>query len=76
MKVKYDLINLETAQPHGDFETLDEARGAAQYDRLTAYAIWHGFTCVVVCEPDIDDDDQRGVPAIMPEPLRKVRGVQ
>jgi hypothetical protein len=38
----YELIDSETEALHGTYETLDEARGAAAYDKLAEYAIWHG----------------------------------
>jgi hypothetical protein len=35
---------------HGGFPTLDEARGAATFDRLNGFEIWHKGTPVVVVE--------------------------
>jgi hypothetical protein len=38
----YEVINLETLESHGEYRSLDEARGCVEFDRLVAYAIWHG----------------------------------
>jgi hypothetical protein len=38
----YEVINLDTEESHGVFETLGEARGCVQFDRLRAYSIWQG----------------------------------
>jgi hypothetical protein len=54
----YTVINLDTDESHGDFETLSEARGCVRYDRLRAYAIWHKNVRVECCEPYDGDDDR------------------
>jgi hypothetical protein len=54
----YEVINLTTEESHGEFETLDEARGAVRYDRLHAYSIWCGNVRVEACEPYEGGDDR------------------
>jgi hypothetical protein len=39
-KMKYEVLNLKTGQSHGLYDTLDEARGCVDYDRLTQWQIW------------------------------------
>ena len=36
----YELINPNTNESHGVYETLEEAQGAVKYDRLLSYSIW------------------------------------
>lgn len=36
----YEVINHETDESHGKYETLDEARGAVRYDRLKSWSLW------------------------------------
>jgi hypothetical protein len=36
----YQVLNLETGESQGEFETLNEARSAVLFDRLTRYEIW------------------------------------
>jgi hypothetical protein len=38
----YEVINLDTEESHGVYETLEEARGCVQFDKLHAYSIWRG----------------------------------
>lgn len=58
------LIDLLTDEPHGDYDSREEARSAVRYDRLTAYAIWKrgengaGDVRVECCEPYQGDDDR------------------
>lgn len=40
----FELVELDTTESHGEYETLSEACGAALYDRLKAFEIWN-----VVC---------------------------
>jgi hypothetical protein len=54
----YEVINLHTDESHGEYATLDEARGAVRFDRLTAYSIWHNDVRVQHCEPHDGDDDR------------------
>jgi hypothetical protein len=76
----YQVINLSDDSDHGTFDSLDEARGCVQFDRLTAYSIWRGefdsdgdFIAQVRvenCEP-YDGDDERareatGLPPLAP----------
>jgi len=37
---KFEVINLKTKASHGVFDSEDEARGCARYDRLTDWEIW------------------------------------
>jgi hypothetical protein len=68
----YEVINLDTDESHGIYETLDMARGCIEYDRLQAYQIWQGPISyddeglaylqgevrVENCEPYDGDDDR------------------
>ncbi len=36
----YRVIDVETGENHGDFNTLDEAKGCVEFDRLTDWEIW------------------------------------
>ena len=36
----YQVLNLETGESQGEFDTLNEARSAVLFDRLTRYEIW------------------------------------
>ena len=54
----YEVINLDTDESHGEYETLSEARGCVEFDRLRAYSIWHGNVRVENCEPYDGDDDR------------------
>ncbi len=45
----YEVINLDTDESHGVYETLCEARGCVRFDSLRAYQIWQG-------EEDADGD--------------------
>ena len=57
MEHKYEVINLETDESHGDFDTLEEARGCVAFDGLNAYQIWRGHIRVENCEPYYGDDE-------------------
>ena len=56
----YQVLNLETGKSQGEFETLNEARSAVLFDRLTRYEIWQvkvegnairGERRVELCDP-------------------------
>jgi hypothetical protein len=60
---KYEVINLDTDESHGLYETLEEARGAVRYDKLRAYSIWllidGDLDCRLEnCDPYDGDDDR------------------
>jgi hypothetical protein len=38
----YRVVDLATGKSHGAYETLDQARGCVEFDRLAAYQIWRG----------------------------------
>ena len=63
----YEVINLETGESHGEYETLERARGRVAFDKLSAYEIWRGDTRVEECDPYLGDDDR--VRQAMGEPL-------
>ena len=58
----YEVINLDTEESHGQYETLNEARGCVRYDRLRAYQIdakGDDFCRTVEkCDPYDGDDDR------------------
>ena len=56
--MKYEVINLDTDESHGEFDSLSEARGCVIYDQLRAYQIWHGDLRVENCEPYDGNDDR------------------
>jgi hypothetical protein len=43
----FQVINLRTNASHGEYESLDEAKGAVLYDRLTDWEIWRNSTALV-----------------------------
>lgn len=51
----YEVINLRTLESHGEYDSLDQARGCVEFDRLTAYAIWRGDERVECVEPDDEE---------------------
>lgn len=55
---QYEVINLDTNETQGHFETLEEARGCVRYNRLRAYSIWHNNVRVECCDPYDGDDDR------------------
>jgi hypothetical protein len=55
---KFRVIDLESDELRGVYDTLEEARGCVAYDRLRAYAIWHNGVMVEVCDPHRGDDDR------------------
>ena len=55
----YEVINCESGKSHGEFETLDEARGCVLFDRLFSYMIMFGNECVVDCDQGPISDDPR-----------------
>lgn len=56
------LINTDTDEPHGDYDTREEAYAAVRYDRLLAYEIWKrgasGDVRIAACEPYHGNDDR------------------
>lgn len=58
--MQYEVINLDTNQSHGKFETLDEARGCIDYDRLRHWQVWDGG--VMVAEDNVLDEDTVAIP--------------
>jgi hypothetical protein len=54
--MSYEVINLDTDESHGVYETLGEARGCVQFDRLRAYSIWRGDIRIECCDPYEGDD--------------------
>lgn len=55
----YEVINLKTDESHGEYDSLDEARGCVEYDRLTHYYIWQdGAGRVEHCEPYEGTDER------------------
>jgi hypothetical protein len=59
----YKVLNLESGDSQGEFETLNEARSAVLFDRLTRYEIWQvkvegnvicGERRVELCDPYAD----------------------
>ncbi|NQU60402.1 MAG: hypothetical protein HQ512_04670 [Rhodospirillales bacterium] len=67
----YEVINLETGESHGKYETFDEARGCVSFDALPAYQIWSGEECgddvcgecVEEFDPSYVDDDRIAPPS-------------
>ncbi len=48
----YRVINVETGEKHGVFDTLDEARGCVEFDHLTDWEIWDDAdTCILYGVP-------------------------
>ncbi len=48
----YRVIDVETGETHGDFDTLDEAKGCVEFDRLTDWEIWdNADTCILYGVP-------------------------
>jgi hypothetical protein len=54
----YEVINLDTDESHGEFPSLEQARGCVKFDKLRAYAIWNNNVRVECCEPYDGDDDR------------------
>lgn len=55
----YEVFDLNADESHGEFETLEQARGCVKFDRLTAWAIWkNGTERIEICEPYTGDDDR------------------
>jgi DNA methylase len=52
----YEVINLKTDESHGEYDSLDQARGCVAFDRLTHYSIWHDSVRVEFCDPYEGDD--------------------
>lgn len=60
----FELIDLNTDETHGSFETLMEARGAVRFDRLTAYEIWRNDVRVESCTGYFDPENIYNTPSI------------
>ena len=63
MNTTFEVINLDTDESHGTYETLEQARGAVRYDRLRAFEILQMADGDFVarrdhCEPYDGDDDR------------------
>lgn len=68
MRTYFEVINLETDESHGVYDSLSEARGCVRFDNLRAYQIWanhfdgdgefFGADRVENCEPYDGDDDR------------------
>lgn len=60
--LQYELIDLETDEPMGEFETVPDARREIRRSKLTTYAIYRiddrGRCVVEKCEPYEGDDDR------------------
>lgn len=54
----FEVINLSTDESHGEYETLEQARGCVRFDRLRAYSIWSNNIRVECCEPYDGSDDR------------------
>lgn len=54
----YTVIDLSDDTSHGTYGTMEEARGCVSFDRLRAYAIWHGNVRVECCDAYRGDDDR------------------
>jgi hypothetical protein len=52
----YQVIDLDSEEDRGTYETIAEARGCVAYDRLKAYAIWHNGVRIEHCDPYAGDD--------------------
>jgi len=46
----YNVINLNTNESHGEYETVGDARACVWYDKLDAYEIWLGDLLVQSCD--------------------------
>ena len=42
----YEVINVETGESHGTYETLERARGCVEFDDLKDWEIWENGQCV------------------------------
>jgi hypothetical protein len=58
LPIMFEVIDLNTDESHGKFETLERARGCVRFDRLRAYAIWYDNVRVECCDPYEGDDDR------------------
>ena len=56
--MSFEVIDLDTDESQGKFDTRDEARACVRFNRLRAYAIWDGNTRVECCDPYTGDDDR------------------
>ena len=55
----FEVINLHTGESHGEYETLEQARGCVAFDRLDAYQIWREDGArIESCEPYEGNDDR------------------
>ena len=62
MRLTYELIDLETDEPMGEFETVPDARREIRRSDLTRYDIYRnddrGSVRVEMCDPYDGDDDR------------------
>lgn len=62
MRLTYELIDLQTDEPMGEFETVPDARRQIRRSKLTHYAIYRnddrGSVLVEKCDPYEGDDDR------------------
>jgi hypothetical protein len=49
-RLPYEVIDLNDHSSHGDYPTVDEARGCVEFDRLKSYQIWYRGTRIVECQ--------------------------
>lgn len=40
MTDRYQVINVETGESHGFFETVERARGCIEFDKISDWEIW------------------------------------
>ena len=57
-ETKYKVIDLDADEPHGLFDTLEEARGCVKFDNLKAYEIRHNGVAIERCEAYEGNDDR------------------
>lgn len=48
-RMPYEVIDLDDNRSHGDYPTIDEARGCVEFDQLNRYQIWHQGKHLVEC---------------------------
>ena len=56
MQKPYEVINVNTGESHGTYETLERARGCVEFDQLKNWEIWemtspHDGLCVTRSNP-------------------------
>jgi len=50
MDMTYQVMNLDTDESRGSFETLADARGCVFFNRLRRYQIWRETVLVEECD--------------------------